>query len=152
LGKFFGSIAFLRTYIIQSAAAAADATPSSIPSTPQQTGSPPSVSQTPTGSASQPTSTPLKRGIANDSSIAAVVRLDSTKHVFFQDINNNIRQAVLTSGNNNDWDVSESNIVVTNARPNTPMAAFLRLYGGPIAAPNEVRFDLHTYSIKSNCY
>ena len=71
------------------------------------------------------TSTALKHGIVNDTSLVAWYAPDNTRHVFFQDIDNSIRQAVfdpITAG----WTTDTSDVVATNARPWTPLSLALR--------------------------
>ena len=68
---------------------------------------------------------------------------DGTRHVIFQDINNQLREAVVSSiGNGESWDVSTDNIVATNARPASPLAAVFRSNSGPYEEGNQVRRPL----------
>ncbi|KAI9711703.1 MAG: hypothetical protein M1820_001847 [Bogoriella megaspora] len=69
----------------------------------------------------------LVHGIANDSSMGAWIAPDNdkTRHIFFQDINSNIRQAVFDPRTGS-WTSTVDNVVATNARENTPMTIGLR--------------------------
>ena len=84
---------------------------------------------------------PLTRGIANDSSFAAVTQLDGTRHVFFQDINGSIRQAISSrAGSAEEWpEVSLDQIIATDARASTPLTGFLRTNQGKYNERDKVR-------------
>ena len=62
-------------------------------------------------------------GILNDSSFAAVTTSDGSRHVFFQDINTNLRQAIYSSTIRG-W-ITTMNLVpnTTDARLHTPISA-----------------------------
>ena len=91
-----------------------------------------------------PSNLPLAHGISNGSAFAAVTTLDGTKHIIFQDINSTLRQAV-SSSDGGDWEASLSSIIASDleplpdARPLTPVIAFLRLSGGPCEEGDQVR-------------
>lgn len=83
----------------------------------------------------------MTHGIVDSSSIAAAIELDQTKHIFFQDINGEIRQAV-QSTSTGDWDVSADNIVVSDARSSTPLAAFVEFNGNEVCGSNLIHQSL----------
>ena len=91
-----------------------------------------------TTSIPQNTSSPLVHGIMNDSSFVAVTQLDGTRTVIFQDIDGTIRQAS-TPGSSSSWSTASNTVVVSDARKLTPMSGFLRLYGSPAEADNQVK-------------
>ena len=90
-----------------------------------------------------PSNLPLAHGISNGSAFAAATTLDGTKHVIFQDVNNTLRQAV-SINDNGDWDASLSSTIASDvlplpdARPSTPITAFLRLSSGPCEPADQV--------------
>lgn len=64
----------------------------------------------------------MPSGILNDSALAAVELPYGDRRVFFQENSGNIRQAVY-QGSRNQWSVSLTDIIVSNAKMNTPLAA-----------------------------
>ena len=74
-----------------------------------------------------PNGTPLEHGIMSDSSFAAVIASDGSRHVFFQDSECNLRQAIY-SGQTSSWLATQSLIIpnTTQARLNTPLSAFVQ--------------------------
>lgn len=75
------------------------------------------LSQTPT---KKPTGISfLPSGILNDSALAAVELPNGDRRVFFQ---GNIRQAVY-QGSRNQWSASLTDIIVSDAKMHTPLAA-----------------------------
>ncbi|MCJ1324168.1 hypothetical protein MMC10_000830 [Thelotrema lepadinum] len=60
-------------------------------------------------------------GIVDNTSLASLLRLNGERHVFFQDQSGIIREAVYQQGS---WNASTDSVVATNARSNTPLAAF----------------------------
>lgn len=69
---------------------------------------------------------PLKHGVLDDSSFAAVSAQDGTRDVFFQDFNGSLRQ-VYYSQNTLSWTSGTSQIIrnITDARRITPLAAVI---------------------------
>lgn len=68
--------------------------------------------------------TPTKKptGILNDSALAAVGLPNGDRRVFFQENSGNIRQAVY-QGSRNQWSASLTDIIVSDAKMHTPLAA-----------------------------
>lgn len=78
------------------------------------------LSQTPT---KKPTGISfLPSGILNDSALAAVELPNGDRRVFFQENSGNIRQAVY-QGSRNQWSASLTDIIVSDAKMHTPLAA-----------------------------
>ncbi len=70
------------------------------------------------------TSNALPHGIYNDSSVSIVALGDGDKRLLFQEGTGNIREALFTQSANL-WTSDINNIVATDARNNTPLAALL---------------------------
>ena len=66
----------------------------------------------------------LPHGIYNDSSVSIVALGDGDKRLFFQEGSGNIRESLFTQSTNS-WTSDINNIVVTDARNNTPLVALL---------------------------
>ena len=56
-------------------------------------------------------------------SVAILASANGDKHLFFQENSGSIRQALYDSSNE-EWTSDVNNIVVTNAKNNTPIVAF----------------------------
>ena len=82
--------------------------------------------------------TPLKHGIVNDSSLAAVIDSSDARHLFFQDINGTIRQATRSPSSPAVWGSPLDVVVVSDAKAYTPLAAILRRNSGFLSDANEV--------------
>ena len=66
----------------------------------------------------------LPHGVYNDSSVSIVALGDGDKRLLFQEGTGNIREALFTQSANS-WTSDIDNIVATDARNNTPLAAVL---------------------------
>lgn len=76
----------------------------------------------------------LPHGILNDTSVAVVALGDGDKRLLYQENTGSIREAIYTASSNS-WTSDVNNIVATNAKNNTPLAALLvNSTGTPFAA------------------
>lgn len=76
----------------------------------------------------------LPHGIFNDSSVAIVALGNGDKRLLYQENTGNIREALYTASSNQ-WTSDINNIVATNAKNSTPLAALLvNSTGTPFAA------------------
>lgn len=66
----------------------------------------------------------LPHGIYNDSSVSIVALGDGDKRLLFQEGAGNIREAIFSQSASS-WTSDVSNVVATDARNNTPLAALL---------------------------
>ena len=91
------------------------------------------LSSSSTASNSSSTSN-LPHGIFNDSSVAIVALGDGDKRLLYQENTGNIREALYTASTKQ-WTSDVNNIVATNAKNSTPLAALLvNSTGTPFAA------------------
>ena len=74
--------------------------------------------------ANSTSNTSLPHGIFNDSSVAIVALGDGDKRLLFQEGTGSIRESLFTQSANT-WKSDVNNIVATDARNNTPLAALL---------------------------
>lgn len=81
----------------------------------------PSTASTASGSS---LNTSLPHGIYNDSSVTIVALGDGDRRLLFQEGTGSIREALFTQSANS-WRTDINNIVATDARNNTPLAALL---------------------------
>ena len=76
----------------------------------------------------------LPHGIYNDSSVSIVALGDGDKRLLFQEGTGDIREALFTQSTSS-WTSDINNVVATDARNNTPLAALLvNSTGTPFAA------------------
>ena len=75
-------------------------------------------------SSSSASNTSLPHGIFNDSSVAVVALGTGDRRLLFQEGTGSIREALFTQSANS-WRTDINNIVATDARNNTPLAALL---------------------------
>ena len=73
---------------------------------------------------SSTSNTSLPHGIFNDSSVTIVALGDGDRRLLFQEGTGSIREALFTQSANS-WRTDINNIVATDARNNTPLAALL---------------------------
>ncbi|CAF9911040.1 hypothetical protein IMSHALPRED_009905 [Imshaugia aleurites] len=83
-----------------------------------------SSSSTSSPAPSSASNSTLPHGIYNDSSISIVALGDGDQRLLFQEGTGNIREALFTQSANS-WTSDINNIVATDARNNTPLAALL---------------------------
>ena len=82
------------------------------------------LSSAPLPAANSTSNALLPHGIYNDSSVSIVVLGDGDKRLLFQEGTGNIREALFTQSADS-WTSDINNIVATDARNNTPLAALL---------------------------
>ena len=82
------------------------------------------ISSSPSSAANSTSNASLPHGIYNDSSVSIVALGDGDKRLLFQEGTGNIREALFTQSANS-WTSDINNIVATDARNNTPLAALL---------------------------
>ena len=82
------------------------------------------LSSTSSSSANTTSIASLPHEIYNDSSVSIVALGDGDKRLLFQEGSGNIREALFTQSANL-WTSNINNIVATDARNNTPLAALL---------------------------
>ena len=82
------------------------------------------LSSAPSAAANSTSNALLPHGIYNDSSVSIVALGDGDKRLLFQEGTGNIREALFTQSANS-WTSDINNIVATDARNNTPLAAVL---------------------------
>lgn len=93
-----------------------------------------SKSSTSSSAANSTSNAALPHGIYNDSSVSMVALGDGDKRLLFQEGTGNIREALFTQSANS-WTSDINNVVATDARNNTPLAALLvNSTGTPFAA------------------
>ncbi|KAL9066904.1 MAG: hypothetical protein Q9161_007236 [Pseudevernia consocians] len=83
-----------------------------------------SSTSSPSSAANSTSNASLPHGIYNDSSVSIVALGDGDKRLLFQEGTGNIREALFTQSANS-WTSDINNIVATDARNNTPLAALL---------------------------
>ena len=82
------------------------------------------LSSAPSAAANSTSNALLPHGIYNDSSVSIVVLGTGDKRLLFQEGTGNIREALFTQSADS-WTSDINNIVATDARNNTPLAALL---------------------------
>lgn len=82
------------------------------------------LSSAPSAAANSTSNALLPHGIYNDSSLSIVVLGDGDKRLLFQEGTGSIREALFTQSADS-WTSDINNIVATDARNNTPLAALL---------------------------
>ena len=81
-------------------------------------------SSAPSATANSTSNALSPHGIYNDSSVSIVALGDGDKRLLFQEETGNIREALFTQSANS-WTSDINNVVTTDARNNTPLAAVL---------------------------
>ena len=95
---------------------------------------PVSSSSSASSAANSTSNVALPHGIYNDSSVSIVALGDGDKRLLFQEGTGSIREALFTQSANS-WTSDINNVVATDARNNTPLAALLvNSTGTPFAA------------------
>ena len=64
-----------------------------------------------------------EHGMTENSSFAIVSTSDDNKHLFFQELSGNIRQAFYNTSESS-WETSANLVIASNAKNNTPISAF----------------------------
>lgn len=75
------------------------------------------------GANTPPASTPAPHGLLNDTSVAVVALDKGDKRLFFQESSGSIREALYTSSTGQ-WVADANNVVASDARKATSLAAF----------------------------
>lgn len=81
------------------------------------------VTSSPVGANTSPASTPSPHGLLNDTPVAVVALDKGDKRLFFQESSGSIREALYTSSTGQ-WVADVNNVVASDAKKATPLAAF----------------------------